>query len=145
MGRFGKAVGSVRSPFRSGLMRIASHFAASLLILSPLAANAASTQFYGLALGRRYNQNSIAAPTLLTTKGFESRAFVFATTTTTASIKKPNNTTVNLVDAGSHLELTALYDTSNALNSAWPVGNYTFNISNASDGTKASTMFIGND
>jgi hypothetical protein len=126
-------------------MRAASHFTASLLILSALATHAASTQFYGLALGRRYTQNTTATPVLLTAKNFEARAFVYASTTTTASIKKPNNTTVNLLDVGGHLEFSALYDTSSALNSAWPVGNYTINLSNASDGTKASTMFIGND
>src|SRR5688500_12326857 len=126
-------------------MRVNAHILAILVFVSQFASQAASTQFYGLVLGRRYMQTNIAAPTLLPTKAYESRAFVYATTTTTASIKKPNNTTVNIPNAGDHLEVTTLYDVPALLSGAWPLGNYTMNIANATDGTKASTMYIGGD
>src|SRR5258706_8495271 len=94
----------VRSKYRDwlgiGLVSVTSHSLAILLITSPFAANAASTQFYGVALGRRYSQNSIATPALLSAKGFEGRAFIYATTSTTGSVKKPNSTTLNLIDVG---------------------------------------------
>src|SRR5687768_3116548 len=99
-----------------------SHVLAFLALVMQFASHGASTQFYGLALGRRYSQTNTAAPTLLAAKAYESRAFVYATTTTTGSIRKSNNTTVNMAVVGDHLEATTLYDVSALLSSAWPLG-----------------------
>jgi hypothetical protein len=127
-------------------MRTLAHSVALLLFAATqFVARGAATQFYGLVLGQRYSQTNAGSPALLTTKGFEARAFVYATAVTTASIKKPGGATVNLLTAGIHLEVSNIYDLSALLKSAWPSGNYTINISNASDGAKASTMFIGSD
>lgn len=127
-------------------MRIVAHSLALLVFAAAqLVARGAATQFYGLVLGQRYAQTHAGSPAPLTSKGFEARGFVYATAVTTASIKKPNGTTVNLVTTGDHLEISNVYDVSAQLKSAWPSGNYTINISNASDGAKTSTMFIGSD
>ena len=129
----------------NGRMRLKPHILVFLLCATQFVSHAASTQFYGLVLGRRYSQTNTTAPTILPTKGYESRAFLYATTTTTASIRKPNATTVNLAVVGDHLEATTLYDIPALLTSAWPLGNYTVNISNPTDGTKAVQMYIGGD
>jgi hypothetical protein len=127
-------------------MRTLAHILALLILAATqFVARGAATQFYGLVLGQRYNQTSAGNPALLTTKGFEARVFVYSTATTVASIKKPTNTSVALTNAGDHIEISNVYDVSALMKSAWPSGSYAIGITNAADGGKTSTMYLGGD
>src|ERR1044072_2319538 len=98
--------------------------AMAIFPLALFSAFGASTQFYGVALGHRYSQNSTNAPVALAAQGFEGRGFLSATSQTTAWVKKRNNSTVDLATVASHLEFSAVYDSSGALILAWPAGSF---------------------
>jgi len=110
-----------------------------------LSAHAASVQFFGVTIGRRYSQTSTNSPTILASQGHRAQAFVYSATATTAAVRRPNNSIQPLPIVGNHLELSGTYDTQAAMNSAWQPGNYTLTITNAQDGAKSSTMNLAND
>jgi hypothetical protein len=120
---------------------------AFLLLFIPAGQAASTTQLYAITKGQRYAQTNANPPVLQISPQapYRARALLFATATTTASVKTLNNTTYNLVLVGDHLEFSKDYTVFNAMNGEWPPGNFTYTITSASDGTKSSVMNLSSD
>jgi methionine-rich copper-binding protein CopC len=84
-----------------------------------------------------YNQTSAAAPTPSTNKAYEiivEVSLVSNLTATAANLMLPGGSVSNIPSSGGDSQTFLTFDqesSSNVLNSSWPVGTYTFNLSGA--------------
>lgn len=100
-------------------------------------------QSFGVAKGRRYSQSSVAAPVLVDASPYAFDVFVESDNggVLGGSLKLPGGTTQPLdSNNGETPGLHRSFQTMGALDTAYPVGNYTVTLNTAHNGTKAITL-----